>query len=245
MSHSIEILEGAFIVSDAHYSNKRPELLNFIKDIHLKELKPTQLIFMGDIFDALFGGVFYTQKLNSEVVKFIDEISKEIEVIYLEGNHDFNLKKIFPHVKLFPISKQPVTCIYNNKRILLAHGDIESDYGYRVYTSMIRNPTIVYILNIIDTLSRHYILKTLDKHLSKKNDCKEFKGFTKYISGRLDKKYSCDFFIEGHFHQNRTIIYEKFTYINLGAFACNQRYFIVKSPKELELLQEKIFSKGN
>ncbi|QOY52580.1 UDP-2,3-diacylglucosamine diphosphatase [Candidatus Sulfurimonas baltica] len=245
MSHSIEVLEGAFIVSDAHYSNMRPELLDFIKDIHSKKLKPTQLILMGDIFDALFGGVFYTQKINTQVVKLINEISKDVEVIYLEGNHDFNLKKIFPQVKIFPISLQPVTCDYNGKKILLAHGDIESDFGYRIYTSMIRNHLIVYILNIIDTLSGHYILKKLDKHLSKKNDCKEFTGFTKYISDRLEKKYSCDCFIEGHFHQNRTMILEKFTYINLGAFACNQRYFIVKSAKEPELLQEKIFSKGN
>ena len=245
MSHSIEILEGAFVVSDAHYSHQRPELLDFLKDIHSKKLQPTQLIFMGDIFDALFGGVSYTQKTNQEAIKLLNDISLEIEVIYLEGNHDFNLQNIFTNVKVFPISQQPVTCKYNNKKVLLAHGDIESNLGYRVYTYFIRNHFTLFILSTLDSIFGHFILKKLDSYLSKKDDCNEFVGFEKFISKRLMNKYECDYFVEGHFHQNRTIKYEDFVYINLGVFACNQRYFTVKSSKYIELLEEKIFSKGN
>jgi UDP-2,3-diacylglucosamine hydrolase len=242
---AIEILKGAFVVSDAHYSHQRPELLNFIKEIHSKKLQPTQLILMGDIFDALFGGVAYTQKLNQEVIKLLNDISLYIEVIYLEGNHDFNLQKIFPHVKVFPLALQPVICRYGNKKVLLAHGDIEGDLGYKIYTALIRNPFVLFLLTIIDTISGHYILKRLDKYLSKKDDCKEFTGLKEYMSKRLEKKYSCDYFIEGHFHQNKNIRFDDFTYINLGVFACNQRYFIVESSQDIKLLQEKIFSKEN
>ncbi len=241
----VEILDGAFIVSDAHYSHKRPQLLDFIKDIHSKRFQPTQLILMGDIFDALFGGVPYTQKTNQEIIKLLNDISLDIEIIYLEGNHDFNLKKIFPHVKVFPISSQPVAGKYRDKKVLLAHGDIEGDIGYKIYTSLIRNPFILFILRILDSISGHYILKKLDVYLGKKDDCKEFSGLREYMSKRLQDKYSCDYFIEGHFHQNKTIEFENFVYINLGVFACNKRYFIVKSSKDTELLQENIFSKGN
>lgn len=242
---SIKILDGAFVVSDAHYSDKRPQLLDFIKDIHSKKLQPTQLILMGDIFDALFGGVEYTQKTNREIIRLLNEISLEIEVVYLEGNHDFNLKMIFPKAKVFPISSQPVICSYRDKKVLLAHGDIEGDLGYKIYTALIRNPVILFFLRILDSISGHYILKKLDIYLGKKDDCKEFIGLREYMSKRLSGKYSCDYFIEGHFHQNKTIEFEDFVYINLGAFACNQRYFIVKSSKDTELLQENIFSKGN
>ncbi len=245
MSHKIEILEGAFVVSDAHYSHQRPELLDFIKDIHSKKLQPTQLILMGDIFDALFGGVPYTQKTNQEAIELLNDISSCIEVIYLEGNHDFNLRKIFPKMRVFPISQQPVTCRYDDKKVLLAHGDIESDLGYKIYTALIRNPIVLSILTLVDTISGHYILKKLDTYLSKKDDCKEFTGLREYMSKRLENKYSCDYFIEGHFHQNKSIKFKDFVYINLGVFACNQRYFIVKSSKDVELLQENIFSKGN
>ncbi|MCK4975090.1 MAG: UDP-2,3-diacylglucosamine hydrolase, partial [Sulfurimonas sp.] len=161
----------------------------------------------------------------------------------LEGNHDFNLVKIFPHVKVFPISQQPVTCQYKEKKILLAHGDIEGDLSYKIYTSLIRNPIVLSVLTLLDSLSDHYILNRLDKYLSKKDDCKEFVGLREYMSKRVENKYSCDYFIEGHFHQNKSIKFDNFIYINLGVFACNQRYFIVESSKDIELLQEKIFSK--
>ncbi len=244
MSHNVHILEGAYFISDAHYSYKRPELLDLIKAIHLKELQPTQLIFMGDIFDALFGSISNTLKNNQDMVKIINEISQSIEVIYLEGNHDFNLKDVFPYAKIFTIKQQPITCMYEDKKILLAHGDFESNFGYRAYTWLIRNPLILPVLNLLNNVFNDFVLKNLNKYLNVKDDCKEFIGLRKFISKRLEGKYSCDYFIEGHLHQNKIIKFDGFTYINLAAFACNQRYFIVKSSKELELLQEKNFSQG-
>jgi len=240
----IEIKEGAFVIADAHYSHIRPELLSLIEDIHAQKLQPTQLILMGDIFDALFGGVTHTLEINTQIVSLINEISQQIEVIYLEGNHDFNLKDIFPKAKIFTIQDQPIICRYEDKMVCLAHGDFTGDLFYRVYTSLIRNPSILNFLSSFDNMINNYILKKLDTYLSKKDDCKEFTGFEKYITKRLANRVTCDYFVEGHYHQNRSIEFENFRYINLGAFACNQRYFIVKSLQDKELLEENIFSKG-
>jgi len=244
MFHDIEIKEGAFVIGDAHYSHSRPQFLEFLKSIASHELKPTQIILMGDIFDALFGEIPHTHKINEEAIEILNKISLDIEVIYLEGNHDFNLKKIFPHAKVFPISLQPVTCTIETKKVLLSHGDIESDAGYKIYTLFIRNSFVLSILRIIDSFSGHSILKRLEQYLNKKDDCKELLGLEKFISKRLDEKYRCDYFIEGHFHQNKIIKLKNFIYFNLGAFACNQRYFIVKSRQDIEFLEESIFSKG-
>jgi len=245
MSHSlVDIKEGAFVISDAHYSSLRPQLLSLIQNIHSQVLKPTQLILMGDIFDALFGGVKHTQELNAEIIRLLNSISLDIEVIYLEGNHDFNLQKIFPNFQIFPLNKQPVECNYKEKKIYLAHGDFDGDFAYLLYSSIIRNPLTLFILKTIDSLTAHSILKKLDNFLSKKNDCKDLRTFQEFISLRLEKKYECDYFIEGHFHQNKQFRAGSFNYINLAAFACNQRYFIVKSSKDKELLEEKTFSKG-
>lgn len=243
MQEKLEIQEGAFIVADAHYSNERPLFLDFLKDIHSHVLCPTQLILMGDIFDALFGEISYTHIVNQEAIRLINEISKKIEVIYLEGNHDFNLSKLFPNIKIFPISSQPLTCSFKEKKVLLCHGDIEGAFGYKIYTKTIRNHYVLLMLRVIDTFLKNGILKRLDKYLSQKNDCREFVGLESFMSKRLDGKYTCEYFIEGHFHQNKIIKMRDFIYINLGAFACNQRYFIVKSTQHIEL-EEKIFSKG-
>ncbi len=245
MSRNLEIKEGAVVVADAHYSHKRPQFLEFLKDIHSKKISCSQLILMGDIFDALFGEIPQTHKINQEAIRLINEMSLDIEVIYLEGNHDFNLTTIFPKVKVFPISLQPVECLMDEKKVLLSHGDIESDLGYRVYATVIRSSCVLYLLRAIDSLSNHYILKKLDQYLGKKNDCKEFTGLEEFMTKRLSGKYSCDYFLEGHFHQNKSIRLKDFLYINLGAFACNQRYFIVEFKDGIQFLQEKIFSKGN
>jgi len=245
MSHNaIKIQEGAFVIADAHYSHLRSELLEFIKEIHSKKLKPTQLIFMGDIFDALFGGIKYTEEENRELIDLIEDIAGFIEVIYFEGNHDFNLQAVFDKVKIFTISQQPVLCSYDDKKVYLAHGDFDGGFGYLVYTSLIRNRVLLFILRIIDNLTNNAILKFVDKHLSKKNDCNEFTGFESFVENRIANKYECAYFIEGHYHQNRSFKVNDLTYINLAAFACNQRYFIVKSFKDKELLEENTFSKG-
>jgi len=243
MSHNkLIIKDGAYLISDSHYSDSRPELLDFLLSIQAKELQPTQIIFMGDIFDALFGEVHKTIEENKIVVDIINELSADIEIIYLEGNHDFNLKNIFKNVKVYPISKHPVECKIEDKKLYLAHGDFLGNTTYNVYTSLIRNPIMLFILNFINSIFNNFIINALDKHLSKKNDCTNIKNFNNIIASRLEQKYDCDYFIEGHFHQNRWIHFSKFKYFNLAAFACNQRYFIVELSKE-ELLVEKIFSK--
>lgn len=243
--NQIEILEGAFVISDAHYSHLRPELFSLIKNIHLKKLLPTQLILMGDIFDALFGEVPYTHLINKEIITLIDDISRDIEVVFLEGNHDFNLSAIFPNANVIPLNKQPLICEYKDEKVCLAHGDFDVSLSYRVYSNIIRNGIVLHLLKIVDTLTNHTILKKLDNFLAKKDDCKEFIGFKNFVSKRHLEKFKSDYFIEGHYHQNLSFKFENLNYINLAAFACNQRYFIVKSLQDNKLFLEENSYKEN
>ena len=240
MSHnSVEIQEGAIIISDAHYSPLRPELLKLIEDIEAQKIETPQLILMGDIFDALFGDVAKTQRVNATMIEHLNAIAKKIEVIYLEGNHDFNLAKIFPDIKIFPLSAQPLQCRYKDKTLYLAHGDFDVGLFYKAYSYTIRNPYVLSFLASLDRLFGYSILKYLDIYLAKKEDCNSFENFETFIQNRELEHYLCDYFIEGHFHQNRTLQRDDFCYINLAAFACNQRYFIVKSLQDKKLLEEK------
>jgi UDP-2,3-diacylglucosamine hydrolase len=243
MFHNIQLQEGACIISDAHYSPDRPELLSLIKAIHAKEIQTPQLILMGDVFDALFGSINYTYKTNQEMIELINAIAQDTEVLYFEGNHDFNLKVVFQNVKIFPITVQPLLVSYKDKKIYLAHGDFDAPFGYQVYTALIRNPIVLFFLKYIDIALGHLIINKIEGHLDKKDDCKELTWFDDFIQKRFSNAYVCDYFIEGHFHQNKRLELKKFTYINLGAFACNQRYFIVKSIQDKELLEEHQFSK--
>jgi UDP-2,3-diacylglucosamine hydrolase len=238
MSHKLEILEGALIIGDAHYSHRRLELYSLIKAISVKSVVATQLILMGDIFDALFGNVSYTYEQNSEMIALLKKINDDIELIFLEGNHDFNLKSLFPNARVYSLGVQPVICSFKERSVALAHGDFDAPFAYKIYSSIIRNSLILRILNFIDRKIENKIIKKIDMYLNKKDDCKEFKNFEAYISKRELHKYQCDYFIEGHYHQNRSFDFDRYKYINLAAFACNQRYFIVKSSKDKELIIE-------
>lgn len=246
MSHkSVELLEGAIFVGDAHYSSQRPELLEFLKSIASGRIQATQLVLMGDMFDQLFGGIEYTIERNAEAVATIREIASKTEVIYLEGNHDFQLADVFDNIRIFPIAEQPVRCHYQGASVLLSHGDFNGPLGYRLYTSLIRNRSLLKILRLFDRWTDHSIIRWVDAHNAKKEDCNEFTGFEAYIGRHLQgvDLEGVDYFIEGHYHQNRSFSVGALRYVNLAAFACNQRYFELKSLHNQPLLQEVMFGK--
>ncbi len=242
MFHSdILLKEGAVFITDAHYNRPKGEtaLKKLLDGIAAKKIETPQLFLLGDIFDALFGGVPYTAVENEEIIDLIQEIAKEREVIYLEGNHDFQLQKFFQKdVTLFPIKKQPIVIEGNGRRICLAHGDFDAPFGYRFYTALIRNPFILFFLNLYDSLTNHSILNFVERHMSKKEQCNEFTWFEDFAKKRFEKGCGCDLFVDGHFHQNRSFSYPQCKYVNLGAFACNQRYFVVKFVQDEIIFEE-------
>jgi len=240
----LQLKEGAFIISDAHFSHARGELFDFIQAIDEGKLHPTQLILMGDIFDALFGSIEYTYTENQKLIALLNDISTRIELIYLEGNHDFNLSHIFVNAVVIPIAEQPVVARFHEKKVYLAHGDFDGTRLYKLYTALIRNPFVLFILKYIDMISNHAILKNVNAHLEKKEDCNSFSGFEQFIQKRLEGRFVCDYFIEGHFHQNKIFRVDGFEYINLAAFACNQRYFIIEYSNNKSIVKEKQFTKG-
>ncbi|SFV56279.1 FIG022708: hypothetical protein [hydrothermal vent metagenome] len=244
MYHSdIKLQEGAIFITDAHYNKPKGEvsLFELLQKINSNEIKTPQLLLLGDIFDALFGGVPYTAQANQELIDLIEEIAKTKEVIYLEGNHDFRLTRFFSkNITIYPISKQPMMIQGNGKSICLAHGDFDAPFGYRLYTALIRNPLILFFLNIYDSLTNHSILNFVEHHMEKKEQCGKFEWFEEFIKKRFLNGCRCDLFIEGHFHQNKSLSLKGCRYINLAAFACNQRYFVVKFVQDEVIFQEQM-----
>ena len=227
MSHNpLKLLEGAIFISDAHYSFKHTAFIDFLKAIRTQKIQTPQLILMGDIFDLLFGGVAKTLERNQEAVDLINTLSDNIEIVYLEGNHDFNLSSIFPGVKVFSIEKQPVACDYKGKPIAMAHGDFNGPLGYRLYTAVIRNTFVLKFLNVLNTMGKQFILKLLDAKLARKDDCQKIDEFETYVMKHLTKQSLEGYalFIEGHHHQNLSFETKGCRYVNLPAFACGLEY---------------------
>jgi len=147
-----ELREGAILVADSHYAPWRTPFIDFLRALESGEIQTTQLILMGDNCDLLFGPITETSLLNQELITLLNSLSVKIEIFYLEGNHDFRLTSIFPHIFVVPRHQQPFIMGYGSQKIALLHGDIGVAFGYKLYTALIRNRPILYALNIINNL---------------------------------------------------------------------------------------------
>ncbi len=226
------IKKNALFVADAHVNEKRDELYSFLEQINNSTLRPSQLFLMGDIFDLLIGNVKYTQKINQKYIELINEISKKIEIFYFEGNHDFNLKKLFPKVKVFSYNDQPVVFDMNDKKVLLLHGDKAAPFAYIFYTAVIRSKIFLTFISSVDNILNGFISKKIINSQYDKKLCKQIDNFKNIVLKRVKKLIKADVEViaEGHFHQDIQIELEKKKkYINIPSFACNKSFIIVQS----------------
>ncbi len=225
----IEIKEGALFISDAHDNASRDGFYHFLQDIQHHKIKTTQLFLMGDMFDLLVGQVTHTVKHYRKTINLINTLSKEIEIIYFEGNHDFNLQKMFPSVTIIPIQKQPLLCHFQNQTISLCHGDLYEDENYLRYTKIIRNPIPLSLLNLIDQTFGNFISKNILLKQQQKSICKKQPFFYTYIKQKLQKYdigvSKIDFVCEGHHHQNEEFVFDTLRYKNFSSFACDKSYY--------------------
>jgi len=219
----INIKDNALFISDAHYNiSNRVELYSI-----LKTTQAQQIILFGDIFDLLFGYISYSIKINQKLIELINSLSSIKDIIYLEGNHDYNLKNIFPKIRVYTIHQQPLLVKYKNKKTLLAHGDIFGDKKYKSFTIFFRNRGINILLNIIDNIFlNNLIMKKLILKMNSKKICTTINNFESIAKHRVElykQKFDFEVIIEGHFHQDKKYTFDKIEYINLPAFACNIR----------------------
>lgn len=236
---------GAILIADAHCAPWRTPFIDFLHALERGDIGTPQLILMGDVFDMLYGPIPQTYGYNTEGIEILNRLSQNIEIIYLEGNHDFLLKDLFPQITVIRREEQPIKMTYEGKTVALMHGDKNMGLGYEVYTALIRNRWILNTLRWVDIMGGGFIISWLEKEMKRKNHCRKIENFetlmAKRFSSHAGKKV--DIFVEGHFHQNRILDFPEFQYINVGAFACNERYFTVQSMQNKPLVYEAVFRK--
>jgi UDP-2,3-diacylglucosamine hydrolase len=225
-----EILPGALLISDAHYGAKRPELLALLRAVDDGTLAVPQLILLGDIFDLLFGQIPVTHAMNADAVALLQRISCRLPVLYLEGNHDYNLASLFPDAVTVPLSRQPYACRCGTAALQLAHGDFNQPAKYRLYTALIRNGAVLKLLRLINRLAGNGIITALERSLARKDHCRAMPAFEGFVRRHLSSLNltGVDVFIEGHYHQGKAFDIGGVRYFNPSAFACNLHYAIVR-----------------
>ncbi len=238
--------EGAWLIADAHYAHYNETLYDFFYNLPPDRLPP-QIVLMGDIFDLLFGNAQNSIQPNAKMVDLLQQIARQCEVIYLEGNHDFGLDAIFKEtMTVVPRSSQPLMASFGDRRVALHHGDVLQGMGYEIYTAIIRNRFVDRFLNLLDTVSGGAVIDWLERYNRAKKPCYGIDGFEERMRKRLDilkERYGFDLWIEGHFHQNIRFEHADISYFNLPAFACAKSYIVARIDADgyrLEVKEAKI-----
>ncbi len=211
MLETYALKNGAVFISDVHFLPKNPHLIHTLQE--LLSAKPPQIFFMGDIFHV-FVGYLPLDKEQQTIINLINALSEISQVFYFEGNHDFSMHFVLnPKVVIFERHNQPVLFQYDNKRFLLAHGDLFITKAYEFYITQLTSTWARFFLTFLNLLSFKTLYPLFKKLIYQKPvrlwelDPKELKAFiekrlkayqnyTKGLKG-IDR---IDGIIEGHFH---------------------------------------------
>lgn len=218
----ISIKEEALFIADAHYPHHGDEFLQILRQLDSGERQTPQLFLMGDIFDLLFGYNHYVQTFTHEAILLLQKLSTRFEIHYMEGNHDFCLKAIFPDMYIYSRAEQPVHFRLGEREVYLAHGDrYEAGLGYELYTRVLRNRLTLTLLKPFQQSIIDYQIQTLKS----KKICKKLENFETKVQ-KIKQHYPKDgLIIEGHFHQG----VQMGNYISLPSLVCQKEIGIMKN----------------
>ena len=177
-------------------------LLRFVKE----ELRPGDAFFMvGDVFDIFIGtkDVFVSkyQALLSAIKQRADV--GDIEVYYLEGNHDFSLSGLFGDSRNAKVLTSEFVYEWDGRRILFNHGDRINphDYGYKAWRFALHNPLSKFIIastpgKLIDSVGVK--LSSKSRTYNQEPSEETVRLFRNYACEQISKGH--DFVVLGHSH---------------------------------------------
>jgi UDP-2,3-diacylglucosamine pyrophosphatase LpxH len=230
------------IMSDLHLGMKDSspkKILEFLDSIHTD-----LLILNGDIIDmdALKRGSKWKNKHTKVIMKLLD-MSRDIDIIYLRGNHDSDLEDVYGYK--FGNIKFMDEYIYNHddKKMLIFHGDkIDVTVKYKFLSQI---GSIGYDLALrLNTLYNEYRMRTGKPYYSiSKWIKKNVKNAISFINDfeinacEYAKSKKCDSVICGHIHIPVIKKIDGINYYNSGDWVENFSCLVLTSENEWKLIE--------
>ncbi len=217
-----------YIISDNHFSmdldssenNRREKLFQIIDKI--KKIGVGSLIIGVDFFDYWFEYKYEIPKGYENILKSLNDLNNHnIDIYYILGNHDywdFGYLNKMTGAKIF---KQDFEFIYNNKKILITHGDgiVKSEYGYRFMRSIIRSKLFIKLYKLFPAKLTCNFSKIFSRVNSGYNHNDKYveairNDTLEYAQKKWNENY--DIVCIGHYHQDGIISNAQKKLIYLG-----------------------------
>jgi len=204
-----------WIFSDLHLTDSSSSLYQaFLKTLEQPTYSDDVVVFSGDLFDLLVGdSVYFRRKFEGFFTAVETLANRGVQLHYIEGNHDFHLRKLFQtairfheeEVVLEDHSQVP------SQKIYIAHGDLvdQEDHGYLKLRAFLRGTPIRVLSSLLPGRLIDAIGAAVSRPLSQKADelpeqwsvekrerlRKVFRAFAK-----AKHEAGCDFVVLGHCH---------------------------------------------
>lgn len=218
------------IVSDLHLGAALSNGKKF--KTFLKEINTKKLILLGDIFqDTQIRRLKrYEWKILTEIRKMINE--RHTEVIWVEGNHDFEILDIISALTGIDVYERYEFNIGDKKSIAI-HGH---QFHFHLPKSRFINKIGQYIYLKIQDLDKDKNKKfslSIEKLIDKFSDSDESvkSGAIKYA-----KHHELDYIFCGHTHNEIYETEENIIYINTGAWLLDKSPYVGIIGKDIKLL---------
>jgi len=243
-------------ISDLHISGPDDPLysalLSLVRD---RAASGDVVVFAGDLFDLFVGNKSIFKKRYDGFFQACSEAGKKgVQFHYIEGNHDFLLRKAFQGVPNFFLHTDHVSVEIQNKKFYFAHGDTanSADTFYRILRVFFRSPlmrALVFFLpgKWLDTIGRLSGAQSRKRKPLIPTDLSSRKMevlrriYRSFAAERLAEGY--DFVVLGHCHDLDEMLFNiggrQGQYINVG-FPRVHGSFLSWSPGELRIAREKL-----
>lgn len=200
----------AIIISDIHLGSdvcQADSLDKFLKKV--EKLKPKKLIINGDLFDCL--NFNKLPKNHWQILKDLRKLSKDIEIIWINGNHDGHYEYV-SNILGIEFS-QEYTFESADKKIICLHGD-KFDSFIQKYPLLTKIADLIYwAMQKIDTSHNLAVY-------AKKNSKTFLRNIQKIKNDAINyaKDKGADIILCGHTHYPEITSVDKIVYGNSGCW---------------------------
>ncbi len=140
------------VVSDLHILGPDDPVYLSLLDLLRHRTHPgDEVVLAGDIFDLFVGSkAVFRDRYEGFFSTLKEAGARGVNLHYIEGNHDFLLRKAFAEIPRFHLYPHEVKLELAGKRFFVAHGDTvdRSDYGYRALRVLFRSPLMKTLVKV-------------------------------------------------------------------------------------------------
>jgi len=198
------------LLGDAHLREGDPEVAAFVRFLDELPGRASLLAILGDLFAAWLGRADLVRPHHEQVVAALRRLRERgVRVLYVEGNHDFFLRRLYDGDPFEIIAPEFLEIDHGGRRLHLAHGDLMNrhDRQYRAWRRLSKSVPFFAAFNLLPRATRLRLVDGLERGMATTN--MEFRGgfpvgeCLAYARPRI--RTGTDTIVFGHFHDERRL----------------------------------------